>query len=175
MFRTRPGERVAKRRRCQTKVGSSHKIKRDETVKWFKNRFEYVVFGLLVMIPYLPCVQGYRQINSRYELRSMGYGVNQGEHKGDISCTFASTDQITMKQFTVLFGITPFGYATASETDRLAGFSFASADPTVIKSWPLSRIRHWKWHLSLHDNHTFALTIPEALYSQISLSSLFST
>jgi large subunit ribosomal protein L11e len=37
---TRPGERVAKRRRCKTHVGASHKIKREETVKWFKNRFE---------------------------------------------------------------------------------------------------------------------------------------
>jgi len=40
---TRPGERVAKRRRCRTKVGSGHKIKREETVKWFKNRFEGIV------------------------------------------------------------------------------------------------------------------------------------
>ena len=31
---TRPGERVAKRRRCKTHVGSAHKIKRDETVKY---------------------------------------------------------------------------------------------------------------------------------------------
>lgn len=31
---TRPGERVAKRRRCKTHVGSSHKIRRDETVKY---------------------------------------------------------------------------------------------------------------------------------------------
>ncbi|KAA8577245.1 hypothetical protein EYC84_007228 [Monilinia fructicola] len=37
---TRPGERVAKRRRCKTSIGASHKIKREETVKWFKNRFE---------------------------------------------------------------------------------------------------------------------------------------
>merc|ERR1711939_618182 len=40
---SRPGERVAKRRRCKTHVGSAHKIKRDETVKWFKNRFEGIV------------------------------------------------------------------------------------------------------------------------------------
>jgi hypothetical protein len=39
-IRTRPGERVAKRRRAKSRVGTSHKIKRDETVKWFKNRFE---------------------------------------------------------------------------------------------------------------------------------------
>ncbi len=42
-YRTRPGERVAKRRRCKTHVGAGHKIKRDETVKWFKNRFEGIV------------------------------------------------------------------------------------------------------------------------------------
>jgi hypothetical protein len=47
-FRTRPGERVAKRRRCKTSVGSNHKIKREETVKWFKNRFEYVESTLRV-------------------------------------------------------------------------------------------------------------------------------
>ncbi|APA06449.1 60S ribosomal protein L11 [Sclerotinia sclerotiorum 1980 UF-70] len=40
---TRPGERVAKRRRCKTSIGANHKIKRDETVKWFKNRFEGIV------------------------------------------------------------------------------------------------------------------------------------
>lgn len=42
-FRTRPGERVAKRRRCKSKIGTSHKIKQGETVKWFKNRFEGIV------------------------------------------------------------------------------------------------------------------------------------
>lgn len=31
---TRPGERVAKRRRCKTRVGTNHQIKRDETVKY---------------------------------------------------------------------------------------------------------------------------------------------
>ncbi|PNS17731.1 60S ribosomal protein L11 [Sphaceloma murrayae] len=40
---TRPGERVAKRRRAQTKIGASHKINQQETVKWFKNRFEGIV------------------------------------------------------------------------------------------------------------------------------------
>ena len=41
--RTRPGERVAKRRRCQTRIGASHRIDQQETVKWFKNRFEGIV------------------------------------------------------------------------------------------------------------------------------------
>ncbi|MCJ1408585.1 60S ribosomal protein L11 [Ptychographa xylographoides] len=42
---TRPGERVAKRRRCQTKVGASHRINQPEVIKWFKNRFEGIVRG----------------------------------------------------------------------------------------------------------------------------------
>ena len=44
-LRTRPGERVAKRRRCKTKVGASHRINQQETIKWFKNRFEGIVRG----------------------------------------------------------------------------------------------------------------------------------
>ena len=43
--RTRPGERVAKRRRCKSKVGASHRINQTETIKWFKNRFEGIVRG----------------------------------------------------------------------------------------------------------------------------------
>lgn len=40
---TRPGERVAKRRRCQSKIGASHKVNQQETIKWYKNRFEGIV------------------------------------------------------------------------------------------------------------------------------------
>ncbi len=40
---TRPGERVAKRRRCKSSIGASHRIKREEVTKWFKNRFEGIV------------------------------------------------------------------------------------------------------------------------------------
>merc|ERR1711975_172896 len=36
---TRPGERVT-RRRMKSTIGASHRIKRDETVKWFKQRFD---------------------------------------------------------------------------------------------------------------------------------------
>ena len=44
-YRTRPGERVAKRRRAKSKVGASHRINQTETIKWFKNRFEGIVRG----------------------------------------------------------------------------------------------------------------------------------
>ncbi|CAG9938434.1 hypothetical protein V2G26_014619 [Clonostachys chloroleuca] len=40
---TRPGERVTRRRRMKSRIGASHRIKRDETVKWFKQRFEGIV------------------------------------------------------------------------------------------------------------------------------------
>ncbi|KAI5283648.1 60S ribosomal protein L11, partial [Ascosphaera acerosa] len=40
---TRPGARVATRRRCKAKVGASHKITQAETIKWFKTRFEGIV------------------------------------------------------------------------------------------------------------------------------------
>jgi large subunit ribosomal protein L11e len=42
-YRTRPGERIAKRRRAKSRIGSHHKINQTETVKWFKNRFEGIV------------------------------------------------------------------------------------------------------------------------------------
>lgn len=41
--RTRPGERVAKRRRCKSTIGVNHKINTTETIKWFKNRFDGIV------------------------------------------------------------------------------------------------------------------------------------
>ena len=40
---SRRGERVAKRRRARTAVGASHKIRKDEIVKWYKTRFEGIV------------------------------------------------------------------------------------------------------------------------------------
>lgn len=41
--RTRPGEHVAKRRRCKSSLGTNHKITSAETLKWFKNRFDGIV------------------------------------------------------------------------------------------------------------------------------------
>ncbi|KAF5125795.1 60S ribosomal protein L11 [Metarhizium anisopliae] len=40
---TRPGERVTRRRRMKSRIGASHRIKREETVKWFKQRFDGIV------------------------------------------------------------------------------------------------------------------------------------
>ena len=40
---TRPGARVARRRRTKTPVGKNHKVRKDDTAKWFKTRFEGIV------------------------------------------------------------------------------------------------------------------------------------
>ncbi|KAF8543545.1 60S ribosomal protein L11 [Trichophaea hybrida] len=40
---SRPGLRVARRRRCQTKVGHSHKISTSDTIKWFKAKYDATV------------------------------------------------------------------------------------------------------------------------------------
>jgi len=40
---TRAGERVAKRRRAKSKIGYSHKVTKNETIKWYKSRFEGIV------------------------------------------------------------------------------------------------------------------------------------
>ena len=39
----RKGERVAKRKRCQAKVGASHRVVKQETIDWFKKRFDGIV------------------------------------------------------------------------------------------------------------------------------------
>ena len=41
--RSRPGLRVARRRRCQTRVGHSHKISTADTIKWFKTKYDATV------------------------------------------------------------------------------------------------------------------------------------
>jgi len=40
---SRPGLRVARRRRCKSKVGHSHKISQADTVKWFKAKYDATV------------------------------------------------------------------------------------------------------------------------------------
>ncbi len=39
----RPGARIAKRRRAKAKVGRSHQVSKDDSIKWFKTRFEGIV------------------------------------------------------------------------------------------------------------------------------------
>ncbi|KAG0130097.1 putative 60S ribosomal protein L11 [Tuber indicum] len=40
---SRPGLRVAKRRRCQSRVGASHRINQADSIKWFKAKYDATV------------------------------------------------------------------------------------------------------------------------------------
>ena len=39
----RPGNRVSKRRRCQTAVGHSHRLSKDEAIKWFQQKYDGII------------------------------------------------------------------------------------------------------------------------------------
>ncbi|KAJ9602421.1 60S ribosomal protein L11 [Cladophialophora chaetospira] len=39
----RPGARISRRRRAKAKVGRGHQVTKDDSVKWFKTRFEGIV------------------------------------------------------------------------------------------------------------------------------------
>jgi large subunit ribosomal protein L11e len=92
---TRPGERVAKRRRTQTRIGAAHKIKREETIKWFK----VCTFNLHTILCHLAnfnCVgplRGHRQVNNHYQnsiernLWRVGEGVTS-VHELGMDCGF---------------------------------------------------------------------------------------
>ena len=39
----RPGGRVAKRRAKQARIGSQHRVKKEDTIAWFKQRFDGII------------------------------------------------------------------------------------------------------------------------------------
>jgi large subunit ribosomal protein L11e len=39
----RPGMRVSERRRCTTKIGASHRITKEESIKWFQQKYDGVI------------------------------------------------------------------------------------------------------------------------------------
>ncbi|KAI9279585.1 60S ribosomal protein L11 [Sporodiniella umbellata] len=39
----RPGYRVSRRKHCKNTVGTTHRIKKEESIEWFKNRFDGIV------------------------------------------------------------------------------------------------------------------------------------
>ncbi|ORY08002.1 60S ribosomal protein L11 [Basidiobolus meristosporus CBS 931.73] len=41
----RPGFRVARRKRCQSKVGFSHRVTKEETMKWFKQKYDGIILN----------------------------------------------------------------------------------------------------------------------------------
>jgi large subunit ribosomal protein L11e len=41
----RPGYRVAKRRKCQSKIGKPHKLTKVDAMKFFQSKFEGVILA----------------------------------------------------------------------------------------------------------------------------------
>ncbi|KAL1933661.1 hypothetical protein VTP01DRAFT_7751 [Rhizomucor pusillus] len=41
----RKGNRVARRKHCKSRVGATHRIKKNETIEWFKSRFDGIVLN----------------------------------------------------------------------------------------------------------------------------------
>jgi large subunit ribosomal protein L11e len=41
----RPGFRVARRKRARAKVGKTHKVGQEDTIKWFKQKYDAIVLG----------------------------------------------------------------------------------------------------------------------------------
>ncbi|KAL7006009.1 60S ribosomal protein L11 [Cystobasidiomycetes sp. EMM_F5] len=41
----RPGARVARRKRCKSRVGFSHRVTKDDSMAWFKQRFDGILLG----------------------------------------------------------------------------------------------------------------------------------
>merc|ERR1711903_435291 len=41
----RPGFRVSRRRKCQKKVGKSHKLTKTDAMKWFQQKFEGIILA----------------------------------------------------------------------------------------------------------------------------------
>ena len=57
----RPGARVARRKQKTARVGFQHRIRKEDTMGWFKQRFDGII---LVRLAFIPC-DGYSGINSR--------------------------------------------------------------------------------------------------------------
>jgi hypothetical protein len=59
----RPGARVARRKRCKSRVGFNHRVKKEDTQAWFKQRVSsgwyYVDCATIADSSYLHAVRGY--------------------------------------------------------------------------------------------------------------------
>ena len=50
----RPGARVARRKEKKARVGSTHRIKKEDTMAWFKSRFDGIILVCLSPAVLLP-------------------------------------------------------------------------------------------------------------------------
>lgn len=46
---SRPGFRVAERRRCKSKIGAQHRITREESIKWFQQKVCFIFFSVFIV------------------------------------------------------------------------------------------------------------------------------
>ena len=45
MILKRPGGRVALRKRCKTGIGAKHKITKEESMEWFKKKYDGAIYN----------------------------------------------------------------------------------------------------------------------------------
>ena len=45
----RNGYRVSKRRRCRKKIGRKHKVTKEDTMKWFKTKYDGIILAKKVV------------------------------------------------------------------------------------------------------------------------------
>ncbi|KAJ3743671.1 60S ribosomal protein L11 [Lentinula detonsa] len=53
----RPGARVARRKQKKARVGNQHRIKKEDTMAWFKQRFDGIILRILLYSNLYPHVQ----------------------------------------------------------------------------------------------------------------------
>lgn len=57
----RPGNRVARRRAKKTRVGFTHRIKKEDTMAWFKQRFDGIILVRLYQLAFWILLTGFMQ------------------------------------------------------------------------------------------------------------------
>ncbi|KAF9293774.1 60S ribosomal protein L11 [Linnemannia elongata] len=57
----RPGNRITKRRRCVAKVGANHRVNKEETMNWFKQRYDGILTNKNMLYALFICA-GYKVV-----------------------------------------------------------------------------------------------------------------
>ncbi|KAG0046222.1 60S ribosomal protein L11 [Linnemannia elongata] len=59
----RPGNRITKRRRCVAKVGANHRVNKEETMNWFKQRYDGILTNKNMLYALFICA-GYKVVTA---------------------------------------------------------------------------------------------------------------
>lgn len=54
----RPGGRVARRKHCTSRVGAPHKVTKEQSQQWFKQRFDGILLGVR-LLPFISSVSSH--------------------------------------------------------------------------------------------------------------------